>query len=235
MRGLLALNALLDRPDLWSRYKGGVFELGATLRKTENELELIRSQIEGIDPEDNSFIKAFDAMIAKVKDFNLEIEENKKDDPLGTKTMSESVSAFVDGLGSTNDAISNLTINTMKKFEDTLIEGLKNGKLAFELGLPNIVAEGNFMADDFIVNFESLKTEETEKSAVWGLYEETTSKKVEDLLHLLGVDFQKKGFASLVEVDGDVCVDGSEFEGYLFDWFRMMVGGLEVGNCYLYS
>ena len=126
------LNKLLDRPDLWSRYKGGVFELGATLRKTENELELIRSQIEGIDPEDNSFIKAFDAMIAKVKDFNLEIDDFKKDDPLGTKTMSESVSAFVDGLGSTNDAISNLTINTMKKFEDTLIEGLKNGKLAFQ-------------------------------------------------------------------------------------------------------
>jgi len=126
------LNALLDRPDLWDRYKGGVFELGATIANTENELELIRSQIEGIDPEDNSFIKAFDAMIAKVKDFNLEIDDPKKDDPLGTKKMSEGVSKFKDSLGATDLAIENLTINTMKKFEDTLIEGLKNGKLAFQ-------------------------------------------------------------------------------------------------------
>ena len=126
------LNDLLDRPDLWSRYKGGVFELGATLRKTENELKGIESQIEGIDPEDNDFIKAFDAMIAKVKDFNLEIDDPKKDDPLGTKKMSEGVSKFKDSLGATDLAIENLTINTMKKFEDTLIEGLKNGKLAFQ-------------------------------------------------------------------------------------------------------
>jgi hypothetical protein len=127
-----ALNALLDRPDLWDRYKGGVFELGATIANTKNELELIRSQIEGIDPEDSNFIKAFDAMIAKVKDFNLKIDDPKKDDPLGTKKMSEGVSKFKDSLGATDLAIENLTINTMKKFEDTLIEGLKNGKLAFE-------------------------------------------------------------------------------------------------------
>jgi TP901 family phage tail tape measure protein len=126
------LNALLDRPDLWGRYKGGVFELGATLRKTENELKLIRSQIEGIDPEDNDFIKAFDAMILKVKNFKLELKDLKDEDPAGGKKMSEAVLKFKDSLGATELAIDNLTINTMKKFEDTLIEGLKNGKLAFQ-------------------------------------------------------------------------------------------------------
>jgi hypothetical protein len=126
-----ALNALLDRPDLWDRYKGGVFELGATLRKTENELELIRSQIEGIDPEDNSFIKAFDAMIAKVKDFNLETKE-VTEDPVGAKKMTETMLKFRDSLGATQENIDSTTINIMKNFEDTLMDGLKNGKLAFE-------------------------------------------------------------------------------------------------------
>ena len=127
------LNALLDRPDLWDRYKGGVFELGATIANTENELELIRSQIEGIDPEDNNFIKAFDAMIARVKDFKLETKKLKDDDDaVGFKKMSEGVKAFRDSLGATQQNIDNLTINSMKKFEDTLIDGLKNGKLAFE-------------------------------------------------------------------------------------------------------
>jgi len=128
-----ALNALLDRPDLWNRYKGGVFELGATIANTENELERIRSQIQGIDPEDNNFIKAFDAMIAKVKDFKLETKKLKDDDDAGGfKKMSEGVKAFRDSLGATQQNIDNLTINSMKKFEDTLIDGLKKGKLAFE-------------------------------------------------------------------------------------------------------
>ena len=125
------LNALLDRPDLWDRYKGGVFELGATIANTKNELELIRSQIEGIDPEDNNFIKAFDAMIAKVKDFKLETKE-VTEDPVGAKKMTETMLKFRDSLGATQENIDSTTINIMKNFEDTLMDGLKNGKLAFE-------------------------------------------------------------------------------------------------------
>ena len=125
------LNALLDRPDLWDRYQGGVFELGAAIANTKNELELIRSQIEGIDPEDNSLIKAFDAMIAKVKDYKLEGKEVPKD-PVGAKKMTETMLKFRDSLGATQENIDSTTINIMKNFEDTLMDGLKNGKLAFE-------------------------------------------------------------------------------------------------------
>ena len=98
----------------------------------KRELISIQQQLEGVDPEDNGFIKSLDAMITKVKDFKLETKKLEDDDPLGTKKMSEGVSKFKDSLGATDLAIENLTINTMKKFEDTLIEGLKNGKLAFE-------------------------------------------------------------------------------------------------------
>ena len=98
----------------------------------QRELTAIQQQLEGVDPEDNGFIKSLDAMIAKVKDFKLETKELKDDDAVGFKKMSEGVSKFKDSLGATNLAIDNLTINTMKKFEDTLIEGLKNGKLAFQ-------------------------------------------------------------------------------------------------------
>ena len=72
-------------------------------------------------------------MIAKVKDFKLETKELKDDDDaVGFKKMSEGVKAFRDSLGATQQNIDNLTINSMKKFEDTLIDGLKKGKLAFE-------------------------------------------------------------------------------------------------------
>ena len=97
----------------------------------KRELISIQQQLEGVDPEDNGFIKSLDAMITKVKDFKLETKK-LEDDPTGAKKMSEGVEKFVHSLGATNLAIENLTINTMKKFEDTLIEGLKNGKLAFE-------------------------------------------------------------------------------------------------------
>jgi len=102
------------------------------LTQLRNELIGIQQQLEGINPEDNAFIKSFDEMIDKVKDFKLEVKEITDEDPVGGKKMSEGVSKFKDSLGATNLAIDNLTINTMKKFEDTLVEGLKNGKLAFQ-------------------------------------------------------------------------------------------------------
>ena len=75
-------------------------------------------------------IDAFDAMSAKVKNFTMTVDEAKGKDPV--KGMSETVSKFVDEMGITDDAISKLTMNTMKKFEDSIIDGLKNGKLAFK-------------------------------------------------------------------------------------------------------
>ena len=98
----------------------------------QRELTAIQQQLEGVDPEDNGFIKSLDAMIAKVKDFKLETKELKDDDAVGFKKMSEGVKAFKDSIGATQQNIDNLTINSMKKFEDTLIDGLKKGKLAFE-------------------------------------------------------------------------------------------------------
>ena len=99
----------------------------------KRELTAIQQQLEGVDPEDNGFVQSLDAMIAKVKDFKLETKELKDDDDaVGFKKMSEGVKAFRDSLGATQQNIDNLTINSMKKFEDTLIDGLKKGKLAFE-------------------------------------------------------------------------------------------------------
>ena len=75
-------------------------------------------------------IDAFDAMSEKVKNFTMTLE--KAGDPDSTKKISETVSKFKAEMGITNDAISKLTINTMKKFEDSIVDGLKNGKLAFK-------------------------------------------------------------------------------------------------------
>ena len=83
------------------------------------------------DESGQKIITAFDKLIAKVRDYKLELKGDDTEDDV-TGGMSEKVAAFKDGLGATEDAISNLAINTTKKFEDTLVEGLKNGKLAFK-------------------------------------------------------------------------------------------------------
>ena len=105
-------------------------ELLAEIQRVKPLLIEMSKQFEEVAPEDNPIIKFFDNAIQKVQDFKLEF--NKPVEDKLTQDMSEKVSAFVDSIGNTTDAISDLTINTMKNFEDSIIEGLKNGKFAFK-------------------------------------------------------------------------------------------------------
>ena len=83
------------------------------------------------DESGQKILTFFDNLIGKTRDYKLELKSGDEEDDV-TGGISEKVAAFRDGLGATEDAISNLAINTTKKFEDTLVEGLKNGKLAFK-------------------------------------------------------------------------------------------------------
>jgi hypothetical protein len=83
------------------------------------------------DESGQKILTFFDNLISKTRDYKLELKGGDEENDV-TGGMSEKVAAFKDGLGATEDAISNLAINTTKKFEDTLVEGLKNGKLAFK-------------------------------------------------------------------------------------------------------
>nr|BAR32822.1 Phage-related minor tail protein [uncultured Mediterranean phage uvMED] len=83
------------------------------------------------DESGQKILTFFDNLISKTRDYKLELKGGDEEDDV-TGGISEKVAAFRDGLGATEDAISNLAINTTKKFEDTLVEGLKNGKLAFK-------------------------------------------------------------------------------------------------------
>lgn len=105
-------------------------ELLAEIQRVKPLLIEMSKQFEEVAPEDNPIIKFFDNAIQKVQDFKLEFDKPVEDKL--TQDMSEKVSAFVDSIGNTTDAISDLTINTMKNFEDSIIEGLKNGKFAFK-------------------------------------------------------------------------------------------------------
>ena len=83
------------------------------------------------DESGQKILTFFDNLISKTRDYKLELKGGDEEDDV-TGGISEKVAAFRDGLGATEDAISNLAINTTKKFEDTLVDGLKNGKLAFK-------------------------------------------------------------------------------------------------------
>ena len=75
-------------------------------------------------------IDAFDLMTKKVTDFNFALEESKKKDPVSG--MSETLSKFVGTMQDVNASIDKAAISSMKKFEDTIMDGLKNGKFAFQ-------------------------------------------------------------------------------------------------------
>jgi len=108
----------------------GAENLLAEMTKVRSELIELDKQLHGENPEENPIVKAFDAAIKKVQEFKLELKEKPK--TTFEEEVSEKVQAFSDSIGVTQDNISNLTINTMKNFEDRIVEGLKNGKLAFK-------------------------------------------------------------------------------------------------------
>ena len=108
----------------------GAENLLAEMTKVRAELIELDKQLHGENPEENPIVKVFDAAIKKVQDFKLELKEKPK--TTFEQEISEKVQAFSDSIGVTQDNISNLTINTMKNFEDRIVEGLKNGKLAFK-------------------------------------------------------------------------------------------------------
>ena len=110
----------------------GAADLTEEMTKVKAKLLELNTAVNGEDPENNPIVLAFNAAIEGVKNFNIELKKAGGDGTDITNGMSESVSAFKDSLGATDDAISNLAINTTKKLEDTIVEGLKNGKLAFK-------------------------------------------------------------------------------------------------------
>lgn len=109
----------------------GAENLQAEYERLTFLLEDLGNTILGTPPEESPFIKTLDKAIDSVKNFKIAIKEDDDDgDFVGGLT--EKVSAFKDSLGVTQDNIDNAIINTMKNFEDRIIEGLRNGKLAFK-------------------------------------------------------------------------------------------------------
>lgn len=110
----------------------GAEDLTTEMTKVKAKLIELNTAVNGEDPQNNPVVKAINAAIEATKNFNLELGNLNDDNGDITNGMSESVSAFKDSLGATDAAISNLAINTTKKLEDTIVDGLKNGKLAFK-------------------------------------------------------------------------------------------------------
>jgi len=108
-----------------------VADLPAEIERVNLSLIQMQQILNADNPENSPVVQILDAMIKRMQDYNAESAKPVKTDPV-TNTMSEAVSKFKDSLGATDAAISNLAINTTKKLEDTIVEGLKNGKLAFK-------------------------------------------------------------------------------------------------------
>jgi regulator of replication initiation timing len=119
--------------DIWggSETIQGGEALQAEILKVRDQLLQMYKEIHGDDPENNPVVLALDTMISRVKDFKIETKKDNGGDDV-VSTMSEAVSKFKDSLGATDASISNLTINATKRLEDSIIEGLKTGKLAFK-------------------------------------------------------------------------------------------------------
>tara|TARA_Y100000004_G_scaffold197143_1_gene270001 strand:- start:2724 stop:4544 length:1821 start_codon:yes stop_codon:yes gene_type:complete len=65
----------------------------------------------------------------KAKEFSEAMEQAFVDDNLNRL---QAINAFKDSLGTVDEALDKVAVSSMKKFEDSIIQGLKNGKLAFK-------------------------------------------------------------------------------------------------------
>jgi len=102
------------------------------MKNSQARMAMLREEFTKLVGKDGTqgIIDAFDSMSERIMNYTSVAEEAGEKDPI--KKISESVLKFKDEMGITEAAISNLSINTMKKFEDSIIDGLKNGKLAFK-------------------------------------------------------------------------------------------------------
>ena len=105
-------------------------DVAEELKRVKNQLIALNNEIQSFKPENNPLVLAIDDLIKKVgeSDFAKIFEGSEKT----FDNISEQVALFRDQLGATPEAIANITINTMKKFEDSIIDALKGGKLAFK-------------------------------------------------------------------------------------------------------
>jgi hypothetical protein len=100
-----------------------------------------------------------------------------------------------------------------------------NRKLAFEFCLPNIVDQIDLLAHHPLRDFDFLQVQKGEVATVLSLEEQPTSIEMVELLHLFWGELEEESFTAVGVGDGNVSVDGTEFEGDFRERLVVVVGG----------
>ena len=107
------------------------------LVRAEEAATRIRTMLMGMVPaeEENSVLNFLNKMIKEVKEGGDEWEIFSTKGQNSITNLLSPLDAFIEkltGTGGLESSIENAAVASMKKLEDTIIDGLKNGKLAFE-------------------------------------------------------------------------------------------------------
>ena len=103
--------------------------------KAIRDLAAERENLGKLSETAEGFTSTMDELIQSIKDGGVDFEKFVQNNQAGLTNNLSALERFKDGItgkdGLTN-ALDNVAIGSMKKFEDTIVEGLKTGKFAFK-------------------------------------------------------------------------------------------------------
>ena len=117
----------ISRRKAFKTYK----EINDEIQKVTLSLETMKQQLE-VSPEGNTTLEYIDELIQAVKNGTLSSNEFFESFQSGMVDNLNPLQVFKASLEDIDKTMQTTTVNTMKKLEDSIIDGLKTGKLAFE-------------------------------------------------------------------------------------------------------
>ena len=79
-----------------------------------------------------NIVRGYKKDVDELIDSNNDLSDSNNSTATSFVDIQDKLAVFKDGIMDTNDQLNNVAVNSMKKFEDSIVDGLKTGKLAFK-------------------------------------------------------------------------------------------------------
>ena len=123
----------LDKSAFYLSSPASLEKINNTLKQTQTEIDAVKEKLgTNLPVEDTGMVTYVDKLIAAVKNGDSEFQKLFEGISGGVNDIASPLTAFRLQLDDVGKSLETTVVSSMKKFEDTIITGLKNGKLEFK-------------------------------------------------------------------------------------------------------
>ena len=123
----------LDKSAFYFDSPASLEKINNTLKQTQTEIDAVKEKLgTNLPVEDSGMVTYIDKLIAAVKNGDSEFQKLFEGISGGVNDIASPLTAFRLQLDDVGKSLETTVVSSMKKFEDTIITGLKNGKLEFK-------------------------------------------------------------------------------------------------------